>query len=64
MLICAAIASLTLSISSQSPEYDGARAWFLEIQQQAYDAVMPMGVADRLVTYRSYDEMHPDVPAD
>jgi hypothetical protein len=43
-----------------SKQHDDARGWFLKVQQQAYDMVMPMDVPDLVVVYRG---SHESVPA-
>jgi len=40
-----------------SKQHDDAIGWFLKVQQQAYDKVMPMDVPDLVVAYRGSHEI-------
>jgi hypothetical protein len=57
--IVASVASAAIPGSAQSSR-DAAREWFLEVQEDAYEAAMPMRVPDLLVAFRTSHEMYPD----
>jgi hypothetical protein len=59
--VIGAVVCLTGQASSPQSSNDSARAWFLERQDEAYEAVMPLAVPDRIVAYRFVHETQPDM---
>jgi len=59
LMLMVGLTGLLPAAPQTSKQHEDAEGWFLEIQGQAYDKVMPIDLADLVVTYRFFHESAP-----